>query len=554
MHRKIYLQLILSICAGALWAQDLANLEASDLLTLDHSGSLSLSSRFYDVSGINPRSTNFWALSGRYTLTAGGFSFPISFSLRESGLNTGISHPFNRFGISPYYKWAKLHLGHRNISFSPYTLAGKTINGVGLELTPGKFRFSAIYGKMRNYQINHLPDDQTILLDLHQRLALGAKIGYGTAKNHFDLMFFKGVDQNTNVAIESKDPNDNLVIGAKLHLTLLKKIVLESNFALSGFTENRASFDVTLDPNLQQVESLVDLNASSRVNFAGDARLRYRIKQFNLGVQYRRIDPLFQSLGTMYFQTDIEHLKFDIGTTLFRQKVNFQGSMGIEKNNLRNKKAIANDRLIMSANLSFSPNEKISSILSFSNYQQNSAPTFDLINDTFRLTTVSQTFFLNTQYHLKVGSLVSHSVNISLHRNTISDQSPVDNLGSDIATQGAHLRYKLGLKATGLTISPGIRYSSYDLPVENRARYGITLAIQKPWLQNKLHTSINGSYQYSDVNSLRNGDFVSGSINIRYAVMKKTSLNLRLYHTQRTLVINPSFREWRGSIGLNTGF
>lgn len=533
--------------------QNLADLNKSSI-ALDHSGSLNINSRYYHVNGIAPRSTNFWSISGRYTLSAAGFSFPVMLSLRKSGFNAGFSHPFNRFGASPYYKWVKLHIGHRNLNFSPYTLAGKTINGIGLELTPGNLRIAAIYGKMRNYQINNLPDDEVILLDLYTRKALGAKIGYGSAKNYFDIMFFKGVDEDNSALVDISYPNDNLVVGSKLHFTVLRRIVFETNFALSGFTENRNSFDVDLDPTWQPVESLVDVNASSRLNFAGDAQLQYRDRHLRLGLLYKRIDPLFKSIGTMYFQNDIEQYRVNFSTSLFKQKLSLQSNVGIEKNNISGKRALARDRFIFSGNASFTPNKNITSLFSYANYQQNSVPQFDLIEDTLRLTTTSQTIFLNTNFTHSEGELLRHGINLSIHRNTITDQSPVQNLGANILTTGVHLKYRLRHKLHRLMVSPGLRYSSYEIIDQHRTRYGLTMSVQKSWFENELSTTWSASYLYSDVNNLRNGTMWTTNVSANYKLMEKTTLNFRLYTTRRALVITPSFQEWRGSLGLGVRF
>ncbi|MBP8877869.1 MAG: hypothetical protein KBF67_12900, partial [Flavobacteriales bacterium] len=74
---------------------------------------------FYSVSGIDPRRTPFfWAISGTPTATIQGVQLP--FMVMISDQQRDFQQPFNQFGLSPYYKWAKVHLGYRDVSFSKF--------------------------------------------------------------------------------------------------------------------------------------------------------------------------------------------------------------------------------------------------------------------------------------------------------------------------------------------------------------------------------------------------------------------------------------------------
>lgn len=65
------------------------------------------------------------------------FNLPLTFCITRFGLNG--EKPFYQLGISPTYKWIKLHLGHSNMHFNNYTLAGHTFFGAGIELTPKNY-------------------------------------------------------------------------------------------------------------------------------------------------------------------------------------------------------------------------------------------------------------------------------------------------------------------------------------------------------------------------------------------------------------------------------
>ena len=69
----------------------------------------------------------------------------------------GLWQSFIRFGISPYYKWIRLYVGHRSMQFSNYSLNGITFLR-GFEPNPGIFRLAAMYGNIQtpNYNLDSL--------------------------------------------------------------------------------------------------------------------------------------------------------------------------------------------------------------------------------------------------------------------------------------------------------------------------------------------------------------------------------------------------------------
>src|SRR5690606_19189222 len=119
MRKLLY---VLCMSAGLVTmteALDLANLKGSK--PIDFSGSLSLRLNSYSTSRDNSvRDPFFWTISGSPTLSIYGVTLPFYFSFCQK--NQDVRQPFNQFGLSPSYKWLRVHLGYRNISFSDFTL------------------------------------------------------------------------------------------------------------------------------------------------------------------------------------------------------------------------------------------------------------------------------------------------------------------------------------------------------------------------------------------------------------------------------------------------
>ena len=52
---------------------------------------------------------------------------------RTGQFSSGFDNPFIRFGISPYYKWIRLHVGHRSMQFSNYSPTALPFCGFGTQ-------------------------------------------------------------------------------------------------------------------------------------------------------------------------------------------------------------------------------------------------------------------------------------------------------------------------------------------------------------------------------------------------------------------------------------
>src|SRR5690554_4518031 len=183
MNRIIAWTFVLLLIYGArAQAQDLSQIGQQKPVRVF--GGLSVRTMHYQAQGIANRRQPFnFIVSGSPVLSIYGIDIPIQFMLSKK--EQSFQQPFNRFGLSPRYKWLTVHGGYRNVHFSPYTLAGHTMLGAGIEMNPGKLRVGLMYGRLnRATGIDTLT--QTLAPYSFDRKGLAAKLGYGTARNHFD--------------------------------------------------------------------------------------------------------------------------------------------------------------------------------------------------------------------------------------------------------------------------------------------------------------------------------------------------------------------------------
>ena len=190
------------ICVSLAWlglwayafAQDIESFKDADPFQM--TGSIRLGAQYYQVDGIDPRANPFmWNASGRAEIRIyEEFRLPFAFTVGRH--RPELRFPiFNQFGISPTYKWLTVHAGHRNMQFSRYTLNNHTFLGGGLELTPGKFRFSAMAGQLqRGIREYNEEIDLFFGTPVYNRFGYGFKLGVGSSKSFVDFIYFHASD------------------------------------------------------------------------------------------------------------------------------------------------------------------------------------------------------------------------------------------------------------------------------------------------------------------------------------------------------------------------
>lgn len=354
-------------------------------------GSLNLHTDFYAISGNNPyRSDRFaWRVSGNPTAYVYGLAVPCSFTVGRQ--NRDVRYPtYQQFGASPYWKWLKIHGGYRNLNFSPYTLAGHTFLGGGVELTPGKLRFAAMAGRFQRARLGN--DGQQFFLPSYRRFGYGVKLGLGTERNFVDLLFFKAKDDPNSIqSVDSVGitPAENAVIGLTSRFTMWRKLTLTMDGAASAYTRNIGSTVLNLDSleggQFRRAAFFYQPRFSTRLNFAGKTTLSWQGKIGSLALGWEHIDPEYATMGAYFFQNDLENWTVAPAISFAKNRARFSGSLGFQRNNLLGNRSETSWRRIGAANLSVNPSQKFGVDFNFSNYRMTQTATAFELSDSMKL-------------------------------------------------------------------------------------------------------------------------------------------------------------------------
>lgn len=544
------------------------------------SGGLNAYAGFYTANGIQARNqTAPFGLSGQVTISLPqGISIPITAVLGNQGASFSVRQPFNQFGISPTYKWITVHGGYRNVTFSPFTLAGHTFLGGGVELNPGKLRLGAIYGKFNNAISGTLADANA--LPSYSRTGYAVKLGYGKPNNYIDLTMLRAKDDSSSIAsvpqsaTQTVTPAENLVVGITSRLLIVRYVTVEVDAAVSAYTRDVRAGEVAAEgtnPVVRLFGKLYTPRLSTQLTQAVQAAVGYRDKWGGVKLQYKRIDPNFQTMGAYYFQSDIESYAIAPTLNLLENKLRLSGSYGVQFDNLANSRNARTGRSIGSLVLSYNPATKFGFDLQLSNYGISQQAGLRPIIDTLRLAQNNFSATVNLRYTVQKVDVVQ-SVNLTATRQELSDLNRSTAAQTENTNLNTNLSYTYQQTTTGWGLTGMLTYTQTNLPVaatlglpdstgtlqptgDGTVRfYGPTLGVNQSFLKNKISTSANVSYLVNQQLGVT-GKMLTASLSGTYQVAKRQMLSATLYYLNTdTGIAAQKFNELRGNLGYGISF
>lgn len=541
------------LCQTTLFSQNIETLK--DQKPAEIRGSITAQTGLYDASGIAPRNSPFfWNISGSLNIRLWNtLDLPFAFSLGRTGSRA--NYPtFTQFGLSPTYKWVTLHIGYRNMFFSPYTLAGHTFLGGGIELNPGKLRFAAMYGRLRNAA--EVDTTRSFVEPAFKRIGYGMKLGYGSEQTHLDLILFKGKDDPNSLAqsdLQGLTPAENLVVGVNARITLFKNLQLNGNWAASAFTRDLNSLPViadSLNGSIQQYlpDEILQTKASTRANLAGKTTLTWSKNSFRLNLEYEHIDPEYETMGAWFFANDLERYTVSPALGLWKNKVRVSGAYGIQRNNLLGNRLETTTRNIGAANLDINPSPKWGVNVNFSNYSIYQKSGTIEIDDTIA-------FNLQTTTFTVVPRLVISRENTSQNWSLVVNRQVSNQDHSAFFEQSQHfqstiatLSHNLVFLSNNFAMQTSLNYHQFAVANLETRLYGGTLGLNLPVKKDLFRIAFSLSLNKRQLNKANDGATFNGYFNLLYKPAAGHSLTLSGGLLSGFGTISSDFSEWRANL------
>jgi hypothetical protein len=547
--KTFYLLFICFLCSCLpLLAQDLGSLGKQKPLTV--TGSFSANAIGYSASGIaNRRDPFYWLLSGNLNFSFYGVSIPVSATFSQQ--DRSFTQPFNQYGMSPHYKSVTLHLGYRSMNFSNYTLADNVFLGGGVEVAPAHLplRVSMMYGRLAKPIAGYAVDGVITGQPSFERWGYGAKVSVGKLNRSIDLMLFRARDQEGNSSPSQSTglrPAENLVLGIGTRQQLGERIFFDGEYALSAYSTDMNAERVTLTSftYANHLGPLFTPNVSSQFNKAVLANLSYVHSLYQLKLSYRRIDPEYKTMGSVFLNNDLEDVSVGVAVQALKNRLSLSTSGGLQRNNLGNDLLARLTRVIGSVNANFQASSRLSLNASFSNFSTDTRMTLLRELDSLKYFQVTRSAGLGLNYNVG-GDQYRHAVFLMGNYQTASDTQESGN-----RFLNANAGYQFGWLERNLTVSPSLNYNRNVSEQFSTLTYGPSLSVVKSFWQRKIRCNLAASL----LNAYLSGNLISRNTNLRfatnYAPDRHHVISFDLTYLTRSPFSNPTsqIREFRGGI------
>jgi len=534
-------------------------------------GGLSINMRSYDAIGGPLRQDPFF-----YTINANVnvkiYQIDLPFSMVLTAKNTSKSYPsfsdlkeslkdninnrkngFARIGISPYYKWAKLHLGHRSMNFSKYTLNNLNFFGAGMMLEPGKLRVGAMYGRIAKAEPINL-SLVTPNLPVYQRIGWGTKIGYGDDKASADVTVFTAKDDDQSIDIPASyskqvSPEANLVLGIQLQKLFFEKFRVKFDITNSGVSPNTLDAD---DADKSITNFLLKKKTTSYYGNALESSVGYEGKSFNAGISLNRIDSDFETFGAYFFNRDIQDIQAFTNFGLIQNKLNTSLKFGTQSNNLDGSKPTTTTRLIYDINTVWS-DKKINVQANYSNNASDISYVLNQQLDSLNAVVVTQDIGLNVTYTLPLKSQQQHLLSLSGNMQDVSDDIEKTTSSTSSKLFLLNTSYMLKTKSKW-AFTARVNYNKNEFQGTTLNRTGFGAGVKKEFLSGKLSLGVNSNYFLNKNASGSKSTNMQSMLNIGYQLFK--GLNTQFTWGLLTTKANAGnkFTENTGNLGLQYNF
>lgn len=517
-------------------AQDLSSISGQTPFKIN--GSINAKLQFYGTDRTSPsRSPFMWYLQGSPVVTVYGIVLPFSFRVSEQ--QRDFRQPFNQFGVSPYYKWAKLHLGYRSHTWSTYALAGHSISGAGLELSPGKFQFGVVSGRLLK-PVKYIDNPEFVQTQTpaYRRSGTAIRLGYGSEKNNISLVLLKAGDDSTSLGeVPSKyqvTPDENLVISLKSKQTIAEKFLLDFEIAQSLYTKDvRSAMSDSADIFLGKLLSpIIGIHQTTSSSNALQAALGYQTELISLMLKYQRVEPDFRSMGAYYFATDLSNLTIEPTVRLLESKLTLGGSFGTQTDNLNNDKNLRTRRTISSARVNYMPIPQYSVNAFYSNYGL--AQESGLLSiDTLRQSEVAQaTSQLGITQSLNLtGEKMAHNLMLNFNAQKLRDRNEYTAQYSEFSTDVYSGSYFFTLLPVNANASLTYLYTKFVQDTLVTRISGPSAGLGKSFFQNKVTTSFTWSSIKTTVQDEESGRVSTLSLQVGYRPVRNHRFSLRFYNS-----------------------
>jgi len=418
MKRKLVLcgfTFLLVMVSPALWA--------GDSLSFKVKGNIGLHYDYYTYSAVNynnfrPRYPEHLLRFSAGAMFQIGSDFSVPFAidftnqqgsqflpnLPEERFIGYVQNPRNNFRISPTWKWLRVDLGTHTPEYSPLSTGDIPLFGVGIEMKPGRFLFSASYGRS---QIGVNADPLSQIEGAYSQRMLASRIGVGNEQRSFFYLIFVHMKDDVHsvdsVLLFAK-PREGVTLSPLWQLRIAPKLFLKTETAASVHTHNLVAPGTEVQiPGAEVFSNLFTINLSSFADISNISSLEWRSDALTLGGEVRYLGAGFMPAGYRVAENDLIDYNLKTSLKLFKNKLFVNGSGGLRITNLSQTKTSGARRLIANVNFFSQISKNLSVAALYTNFGYRNNVQFD----TLRVEMIQQMASVTPAYRI-AGTMLNH--------------------------------------------------------------------------------------------------------------------------------------------------
>lgn len=475
-------------------------------------------------------------------------------NLPKEGIIDFISNPKNNVAIKPTYKWIQGYLGTHITEYSNLTTGDVNIFGVGVDINPGKFIFSANYGTSQRA----VPTNKALFIPgVFEQKILAFRIGYGKINGtKFTLNFVKVKDDENSIDASSTSitPVEGITVSPLLEFKIGNKFFVKTETAGSIFTSDITNTNTFDDELVDKVSNFITVNASSRADFSHNTSLNYKSTSFSIGGEVLYLGAGFVPAGYRYIENDLIDYKLNTKFKLFKKSTTFRSSVGIRKNNISNTKAQTSNRFIINTSIFSRVTNNFSFNVNYSNFNFKSN---NSLNELYRIETVNSTFSLSPTYTFKTNS-TTHQLGLATSLNNFKRLDVVSNNFVNVRNKNINLNHSVSFLAYPLNITSNLGINTSKMPNTSLNIKNVGTRISYMFFNRKMRPFIGINYlSINRDNDISDSRFTS-RLGLKYKITKGLTFNanyqLNNYNYDKKTINKENFSENRLRFSLVQNF
>ncbi len=457
-------------------------------------GQINLSSDIYSASGIEPRHPSFVSRAIiRSTVTIEDI-IQLPFELYITTNQIGFQQPFNQFGISPKVgKWLQVHGGYFSKKLSNLTFGDLRILGGALDLSPGDFRASFLYGLGR---IARSPDSMVAFQGEYSRSIAAAKLGYGDEQESFvHLNIVRSIDDSTSLQRREgfilPEPMANTVASISTGLVYNSLLKFNGEASVSATTrslkvQNIESEILPSIPNwILPTNSTTSLDKAFKVSANLSPTTSFSIQSM---VQW--IGPGYITSGFPQLQNDVFEWTVSPSLRLFSNSLFLKPSIGIRKNNVLDNRFSTTTRTVGSFVGAWQPSQNFSLNSSYTNFGMSS----EHRNDTLFVRNVFSHFSLNPRITFRISDVAS-TVGALISLQDVEDKNSILQFTTRTTVKVVSLYHSLFFPSS-LSFNTNLSFNSVITSLVNTKIFSVQEKVSKTFFNQKFLTSFQFGINY----------------------------------------------------------